>query len=87
MAIGRAGQAGVHRKVTVTVPEELLEFADEVAEERGESRSGVFAEALAALRVAERERLLAEGYRFYADVDRELAEEGLEATVEVWPDD
>lgn len=32
-----------------------------------------------------REQLLAEGYRFYAKLDRELAEEGLEATLETWP--
>ncbi len=27
-----------------------------------------------------------EGYRFYADLDRELAEEGMAAVNEVWPE-
>jgi len=35
---------------------------------------------------ATRDRLLAQGYRFYADLDRELAEEGLLATRELWPE-
>ena len=76
-----------HRKVTVSLPEDLARFADELARRGGGSRSAVVRDALRILRRTQRERLLEEGYRFYAEIDVELAEEGMEATNEVWPDE
>jgi metal-responsive CopG/Arc/MetJ family transcriptional regulator len=75
------------RKITVSLPSDLLRFADDLADQTGASRSAVVAEALDVLRRTETDKRLEEGYRFYADSDRELAEEGLEASREVWPDD
>jgi metal-responsive CopG/Arc/MetJ family transcriptional regulator len=75
------------KKVTVSLPDDLLRFADERADRVGESRSQVVAKALDVLRRAERNRLMAEGYRFYADLDVELAEADLAAVNEVWPRD
>jgi hypothetical protein len=47
----------------------------------------VVAKALEILRRVERDRLMAEGYRFYADLDVELAEADMAAVNEVWPRD
>ncbi len=41
---------------------------------------------LVRLRRQRRDRVLAEGYRFYAQTDVQLAEEGLAASFEVWPE-
>ena len=54
------------QKITVSLPQELVEFADAVAATMRSSRSNVIAEALAAQREREEARLAAEGYRFYA---------------------
>jgi metal-responsive CopG/Arc/MetJ family transcriptional regulator len=74
-------------KVTISLPTELLQFADEQAEHAGTSRSQAIAEALRMAKRAERDRLMAAAFRFYADHDVELAEEGMAATNEVWPRD
>jgi Arc/MetJ-type ribon-helix-helix transcriptional regulator len=75
------------KKVTVSLPDDLLRFADERAGQVGKSRSQVVAKALEILRRVERDRLLAEGYRFFADLDVELAEADMAAVNEVWPRD
>jgi metal-responsive CopG/Arc/MetJ family transcriptional regulator len=74
-------------KVTVSLPADLIEFADEFAAQAGTSRSQAMAQALRALKRAERDRLMAEGYEFYAELDAELAEEGMAAVNETWPRD
>jgi Arc/MetJ-type ribon-helix-helix transcriptional regulator len=73
------------KKVTVSLPDDLLRFADERADRVGESRSQVVAKALEILKRIERDRLMAEGYRFYSDADVEIAESGLGAMREVLP--
>lgn len=55
------------RKVTISLPIELLEFADRFAAQRKTNRSQVISQALATVQALEEERLAAEGYRFYAD--------------------
>jgi Arc/MetJ-type ribon-helix-helix transcriptional regulator len=75
------------KKVTVSLPDDLLRFADERADQVGKSRSQVVAKALEILRRVERDRLMAEGYRFYEDLDVELAEADMAAVNEVWPRD
>jgi len=72
------------RKVTISLPEALLEYADARARRRGASRSQVVGEALAALRAAEEEALAAEGYRFYAAEARAWAVESARAVAEAW---
>jgi len=54
------------RKVTITLPEELVIYADRRADQSGTSRSQVISRALAALMLSEEEALAAEGYQFYA---------------------
>ena len=54
------------RKVTITLPEDLVIYADRRADQSGTSRSQVISRALAALMLSEEEALAAEGYQFYA---------------------
>ncbi|MEA3339270.1 MAG: hypothetical protein U9R15_04830 [Chloroflexota bacterium] len=61
------------RKVTVSLPQELVDFADTVAATMQLSRSNVVAEALAAQKEREEIKLAAEGYRFYAQEASEFA--------------
>ena len=61
------------RKITVSLPSSLVEFADWLAKESNTSRSQVIREALAAVKAREEERLAAQGYRFYATEATEFA--------------
>lgn len=74
---------GVLRKVTVSLPRELIEFADTAAAAMGISRSKVIAEALMAQREREEARLAAEGYRFYAQEASEFAAATISAVSEI----
>jgi len=76
-------RVGTVRKITVSLPQELVEFADTVAATMQISRSKVIAEALAAQREREEARLAAEGYRFYAQEANEFAAASLRASSEV----
>lgn len=88
MTTGKASsKAGRAEKVTVSLPSELVRFADQWAGEVGASRSEAVAEALRVLKRTQRDRLMAEGVRFYLDDSVQLAEEGMAATNEVWPRD
>jgi metal-responsive CopG/Arc/MetJ family transcriptional regulator len=69
-------------KVTVSMPQHLLEYADRLARERGISRSGVFCQLLAREETEELHALMAEGYREMAEENRRLAEEGFPLTAE-----
>jgi hypothetical protein len=57
------------RKVTISLPPRLLEFADRQAEQMRISRREIISRALAQAKAAEEERLAAEGYRFYSPED------------------
>lgn len=63
-----------YRKITVSLPGNLLEYADRRARRAQLSRSQVISEALAAAQAEEQTRLAAEGYRFYAGEASEFAE-------------
>ncbi len=54
------------RKVTITLPEDLVAYADRRAAELGTNRSQVIGQAIATLMLSEEETLAAEGYQFYA---------------------
>ena len=71
------------RKITVSLPQELVEFADTVAAAMKISRSKVIADAIAVQREREEARLAAEGYRFYAQEASEFAAASLQAVSEV----
>ncbi len=70
------------RKITISLPAELLAFADTQARQRHTSRSQFIAQALAELRAAEAQRLAAEGYRFYAQEAEAFAAESAPAVAE-----
>jgi predicted transcriptional regulator len=75
------------RKVTVSLPESLVEFADREAERLNTSRSGVIARALAESKAAYEADLAAEGYRFFAHEAGEFAEVSAGAVAEAWGND
>jgi metal-responsive CopG/Arc/MetJ family transcriptional regulator len=76
-----------HKKVTISLQEELVAYADDVARELGTTRSAVIADLLAERRAREREALAGEGYRFYADEASEFDLASGAAVAESWNDD
>ena len=62
------------RKITISLPGDLVELADRIAQQTHTSRSQVISQALAEVRVREQTRLAEEGYRFYAAEAAEFAE-------------
>ena len=71
------------RKVTISLPPSLLEFADRQAKQLRISRSESVARALAQAKAAEEERSAAEGYRFYSQEASEFAEASARSFAEV----
>lgn len=66
------------RKITVSLPDNLVQFADGEAARLNISRSRLIARALAEAK----ERLAAEGYRFYAQEASGFAEASAPAVAE-----
>ena len=75
------------KKVTISMPEELLAFADRMAESFGKTRSAFIASLLAEARQRERERLAAEGYRFFSSEAEEFATASESAVAEAMDDE
>ena len=73
---------GAIQKVTVSLPKELVVFADTRAAERGISRSRLIAALLADLKMRQEDALAAEGYQFYAREAEEFAEASWSAVLE-----
>jgi len=71
-------------KVTLSLPRELVEFADAKATERETSRSQIVTDALAALRAQDEDELAREGYAFYADESTEWAQATISAASEAF---
>lgn len=72
------------RKVTVSLPDELVVYADGRADRTGISRSQVIGQALAFLKAAEEEKLAVEGYSFYSAEAEEFAAVSNWAVAEAW---
>ena len=72
------------QKVTISVPQALLEYADRRAAQTQKSRSQVISEALAASKIEEEERLAAEGYQFYAPEAADFAAISAGAAAAAW---
>lgn len=70
------------QKVAVSLPKDLVAFADTRAAERGVSRSKLIADLLADLKMREEDALAAEGYQFYAREAEEFAEASRSAVSE-----
>lgn len=75
------------KKVTISMPQELLVFADRMADALGLTRSGLFAEMLEKARDRELERLAAEGYQFYSSESSEFAAASEAAVAEAMDDE
>jgi metal-responsive CopG/Arc/MetJ family transcriptional regulator len=78
--------ADTSRKITISLPQELVEYADERATALNTSRSQVIGMALAAVRDHSVEHLAAEEYRFYAAESSEFAAATSQAVAESWSD-
>ncbi|MGH2350689.1 MAG: DUF6364 family protein [Chloroflexota bacterium] len=65
--------ATAHEKVTLSLPKDLVVFADAEAAQQGTNRSRIVAELLAQERQRRRDALAAEGYQFYSSEAREWA--------------
>ena len=74
-------------KVTISLPESLIRYANARAQRLGISRSEVIADALLAQEARETEELAAEGYRFYAAEAETFARESGPAVAEALLDD
>jgi len=72
------------RKVTISLPVNLLDFADRLAAQVKTNRSQVISQALAAVQTQEEERLAAEGYRFYANESLDFAQTTAPASAEAF---
>ena len=70
-------------KITISMPRELVTFADRLAGEKSTSRSGVIADLLRKAQEEQIEALMAEGYREMAEENLALAEQALTLTAEV----
>ena len=77
-----SAKATAVRKITISLPDNLVEFADREAARLSISRSGVIAQALSDIKTEEEERFAAEGYRFYAQEASVFAEASAAAVVE-----
>ena len=75
------------KKVTISMSEELLAFADRMATSFGKTRSGFIASLLAEARERELERLAAEGYRFFSSEAQEFAAASAVAVAEAMDDE
>ena len=73
-------------KVTLSLPRDLVRYADALATELATSRSQVIASALAAQRAREEDELAREGYAFYAQESEEFAAASMRAVSEALGD-
>lgn len=71
-------------RISISLPDEVLSDADRMAREEGRSRSRLIAEAIELYVWTREAQEMAEGYLEMADMNRALAEEALEAALEIW---
>lgn len=77
-----ARRAPTVEKITVSLPPELVRYAERRAAEMGRNRSQIIAEAIADLRAQEADELAREGYAFYASESEEFAAASAKAASE-----
>ena len=70
------------RKITISLPGDVVEFAGAEAERRSISRRRFIAEALSNVAAAQVERIAADGYRYYRAEAEEFAESSATAVAE-----
>lgn len=76
----------VMRKVTISLPDDLIEFADQRAQSTGSNRSQVIGWALREVKSRTQAQLAAEGYQFYAQEAGEFAEASSTLVAAAWSD-
>lgn len=74
-------------KATISIPEDLLKYADERATRDHATRSQVIEELLAQAKRREEDEAAAEGYRFFAEENEDFAREALPLYWEAVKDD
>ena len=79
-------QVGI-RKVTISLPAYLLEYADHAAIETNVSRSQIISDALAEVKARADETRAVEGYQFYAVESEEFAAASATAVAEAIDDE
>ena len=72
-------------RVTVSLIDDVGNFANELAAERNISRSQLFAQLIEEERKRLLEKELAEGYVAMADEHRRFAQTAVGITAEIWP--
>jgi len=72
-------------KLSISIPQNLIVFADEVASEEKISRSKVVSNCLSEFAQKRKIRLMEEGYKAMADEHKQFAEISAEAASEVVP--
>lgn len=70
-------------KLTISLPRELADYADHLAEEAGRARSQIKADLLAERKSRALYEQLAEGYRYYAEENSRFAEEAFPLAAEI----
>jgi metal-responsive CopG/Arc/MetJ family transcriptional regulator len=75
------------KKVTISVPRDLLAYADQKAHQRGSTRSALIAQLIEELRCRELDELAREGYEYYAAESSEFAQASVRAVAEAIADD
>ena len=75
------------KKVTISMPHELLVFADKMADALGLTRSRFIADTLEKAREQEVKRLAAEGYQYYSSEAGEFAGASEAAVAEAMDDE
>ncbi len=73
-------------KLTISLPEELISFADALARERKVSRSKVFSSCLSEMAEKHRAAEMAEGYKAMAEEQKKFAAMAAEVEHEVIPE-
>jgi metal-responsive CopG/Arc/MetJ family transcriptional regulator len=77
-----SSRAAEREKITVSLPRELIHYADQRAAALGKTRSQIIGEAVAGLRAKDEEDLAREGYMFYAEEAATFAASSLRAVSE-----
>lgn len=72
----------ITRKITISLPPDLVEFTDRAAQRLEISRSQLISEALREVQQREETRLAEEGYRFYGGEAHEFAHASSHAVAE-----
>jgi metal-responsive CopG/Arc/MetJ family transcriptional regulator len=75
------------REITVSLPDDLLNYADQRAKELNTSRSEVISDALSTIRASEDDRRAAEGYQYFAAEASDFANATARMVAESWDED